>query len=67
LVVAGAKVGGTGDQEVPAPQQMAREFGELTNTATVGRREAIRTLAAKYSISSRDVFSLLERAKTSAE
>ncbi|MDP9322292.1 MAG: 16S rRNA (cytidine(1402)-2'-O)-methyltransferase [Acidobacteriota bacterium] len=67
LVVAGAKGGGTSGQEVPAPQQMAHEFGELTNTAAVGRRDAIRTLAAKYSISSRDVFSLLERAKTSAE
>jgi 16S rRNA (cytidine1402-2'-O)-methyltransferase len=66
VVVEGAKVGETG-QEVPAPEQMAREFGELTNIAAVGRRDAIRTLAAKYSMSSRDVFSLLERAKTSAE
>ena len=67
LVVAGAKVGETGAQEVPAPGQVAHEFGELTNTAAVSRRAAIRTLAAKYSISSRDVFSLLERAKTSGE
>jgi 16S rRNA (cytidine1402-2'-O)-methyltransferase len=67
LVVEGAKIGETGGQEVPAPQQMAQEFGELTNIAAVGRRDAIRTLAAKYNISSRDVFSLLERAKASAE
>lgn len=67
LVVAGARVVATGGQEVPDPQQMAAEFGELTNIGAVGRREAIRTLAAKYSISSRNVFSLLERAKTSAE
>ncbi len=65
LVVAGAKVGRIGDQEAPGPQQIARDFGELTNTATVGRRDAIRTLAARYHISSRDVFSLLERAKAS--
>ena len=67
LVVAGAKMGATGAQEVPAPEQMAHEFGELTNTAAVGRRDAIRTLAVRYSISSRDVFSLLERAKFSAK
>ena len=55
------------NREVPPPAQMAREFGELTNIETVNRRDAIRTLAAKYAISSREVFSLLERAKLSAE
>ena len=67
VVVAGASLGEAGDQEVPGPQQIAVEFGYLTNTNAVSRREAIRTLAAKYSISSRDIFSLLERAKYSAE
>jgi 16S rRNA (cytidine1402-2'-O)-methyltransferase len=66
LVVAGAPQHSTG-QEVPPPAQMAREFGELTNILAVNRRDAIRTLATKYAISSREVFSLLERAKLSAE
>ena len=66
LVVAGAPQHSTG-QEVPPPAQMAREFGELTNILPVNRRDAIRTLATKYAISSREVFSLLERAKLSAE
>jgi 16S rRNA (cytidine1402-2'-O)-methyltransferase len=66
VVVAGAPQHSTG-QEVPPPAQMAREFGELTNIETVNRRDAIRTLATKYAISSREVFSLLERAKLSAE
>jgi 16S rRNA (cytidine1402-2'-O)-methyltransferase len=66
VVVAGAPQHSTG-QEVPAPAQMAREFGELTKIMTGNRRDAIRTLAAKYAISSREVFSLLERAKLSAE
>ena len=66
VVVAGASVDRTG-QEVPAPKQMAQEFGELTNIETVNRRGAIRTLAAKYGISSREVFAVLERAKNSAE
>jgi 16S rRNA (cytidine1402-2'-O)-methyltransferase len=67
LVVAGAKARQTGGQEVPSAQQIAHEFGELTNTAAAGRRDAIRTLATKYSISARDVFSLLEQAKYSSE
>ena len=66
VVVAGAPQHSTG-QEVPPPAQIAREFGELTNIMTVNRRDAIRTLAVKYAISSREVFSLLERAKLSAE
>jgi 16S rRNA C1402 (ribose-2'-O) methylase RsmI len=67
VVVAGAPELRTGYQEVPAPQQMAQEFGELTNVWAVNRRDAIRTLAVKYSISSREVFSLLETAKNSTE
>jgi 16S rRNA (cytidine1402-2'-O)-methyltransferase len=66
VVVAGAPVE-AGRQEVPPPLQMAHEFGELTNIGTASRRDAIRALATKYCISSRDVFSLLERAKCSAE
>jgi 16S rRNA (cytidine1402-2'-O)-methyltransferase len=66
LVVAGAPQHQT-SQEIPPPAEMAREFGELTNIKTVNRRAAIRTLAIKYAISSRQVFSLLERAKTSIE
>ncbi len=67
LVVAGVQVSETDGPEVPAPDQLALEFGELTNIKPVGRRDAIRTLADKYGISSREIFSLLERAKTSAE
>jgi 16S rRNA (cytidine1402-2'-O)-methyltransferase len=67
LVVTGAHPDGTSSQEVPAPQRLAVEFGELTNIEAVGRRDAIRALADKYSISSRDVFSLLEQAKSSTK
>ena len=66
LVVAGAPQRPT-SQDVPGPDQMVREFGELTNIKNVGRRVAIRALATKYAISSREVFSLLERSKNSAE
>ena len=66
LVVAGAPEAPT-SQKVPVPEQMVREFGELTNIKPLSRRDAIRALAIKYAISSREVFSLLERAKNSAE
>jgi 16S rRNA (cytidine1402-2'-O)-methyltransferase len=67
LVVAGAPERTAKHPEVPIPAQLAHEFGELTNMTPVNRRDAIRTLSAKYGISSRDVFSLLERGKNSAE
>lgn len=66
VVVAGAS-SCPSSPEVPPPAQMAREFGELTNLGAVNRREAIRVLAVKYAISSREVFSLLERGKISAK
>jgi 16S rRNA (cytidine1402-2'-O)-methyltransferase len=67
VVVAGVSESPTGHLEVPGPRQMAHEFGELTNIGTVSRRNAIRTLAVKYGISSRAVFSLLECGKNSTE
>jgi 16S rRNA (cytidine1402-2'-O)-methyltransferase len=67
LVVAGAPERPTSHFDVPSPKQVSLEFGELTNIATINRRDAIRTLATKYGLSSRDVFSLLERAKFSTE
>ena len=67
VVVSGAVVHDIGHQELPTPQQMEHEFGELTNLAAVGRRDAIKTLATKYRISSREIFSLLEKAKRSVE
>ncbi len=66
VVVAGAPQRAT-SQDVPGPEQMVHEFGELTNIKPVSRRDAIRALATKYAISSREVFSLLERAKKSTE
>jgi 16S rRNA (cytidine1402-2'-O)-methyltransferase len=67
LVVAGAPGQHLNGQERPSPQRLAREFGELTNIGVGSRRDAIRTLAARYGLSSRDVFSLLERGRNSCE
>jgi 16S rRNA (cytidine1402-2'-O)-methyltransferase len=49
------------------PADMVAEFGELTHNRGLGRREAIKQLAAKYQLSAREVFSRLESAKNSVD
>ena len=51
----------------PSATLLAHEFGELTNTAGLGRREALKRLAERYRIPAREVYALLERAKNSGE
>jgi 16S rRNA (cytidine1402-2'-O)-methyltransferase len=46
---------------------LANEFGLITENGAVSRREAIRTLAAKYGVRQREVFLALERAKGSVD
>jgi 16S rRNA (cytidine1402-2'-O)-methyltransferase len=53
--------------DTPSSTDIAIEFGELTNNGVLSRRAALRSLAAKYSIPAREIFSLLERAKISGE
>ena len=48
---------------VLAPEAIRAEFGELTKSGEVGRREALRTLADRYGRSVRELYALLERAK----
>ena len=43
--------------------QVAREFGELTNTRGLTRREALRELADRYKMPSRQLYAVLEKAK----
>jgi 16S rRNA (cytidine1402-2'-O)-methyltransferase len=66
LVVQG-HVGEKATAPRPSASQIADEFGEMTNTGHLGRREAIRALASSYDISAREVFALLEQAKTSVD
>jgi 16S rRNA (cytidine1402-2'-O)-methyltransferase len=49
--------------ERPDPKRLAVEFGELTNSDGLGRREALKCLSERHSIPSREVYALLERAK----
>lgn len=54
-------------EEPPADSEIASVFGQLTNNANLGRREAIREVASRYGMGSRDVFAALERHKLLGE
>jgi len=47
----------------PSPNELARQFGQLTEDLALTRREAIRTLAKRHGLSNKEVFNLLEEAK----
>jgi 16S rRNA (cytidine1402-2'-O)-methyltransferase len=53
----------TGPNEALEPEKVAGDFLGLTAEGGQSRREALRTLSAKYDIPAREVFTLLERAK----
>lgn len=51
----------------PADRELVAEFGELTNSGLGDRREILRLLSAKYGLSARELYSIIERNKNSAE
>jgi len=70
LVVRGSseeKHRAAGPPQRPNAEAMAREFGDLTNNKGLNRRAALKQLADRYRIPSREVYALLEQAKHSAE
>jgi 16S rRNA (cytidine1402-2'-O)-methyltransferase len=63
LVVSGAQTTTVLKGPRPSAAQLRLEIGEMTNIATITRREAIRTLAKRHGLSNREVFDMLEEAK----
>jgi 16S rRNA (cytidine1402-2'-O)-methyltransferase len=49
--------------EMPAADRLALEFGEMTNSTGMGRRDAVKVLAEKYGVPARTMYQLLESAK----
>jgi 16S rRNA (cytidine1402-2'-O)-methyltransferase len=49
------------------PIQVASEFGELTKTTGLDRREALAELARRHQVPKRSVYAMIERAKKLAE
>ena len=67
LVLSGAPALPDSGFPAPEPATVAVQFGHLANIEGLGRREAIRSLALRYGVSSKEIFNLLERSKYSAE
>jgi len=53
--------------ELPDDATIAREFGCLTETTPVGRRQAVSTVARRYGRPTREIYAAIERAKKSGE
>jgi 16S rRNA (cytidine1402-2'-O)-methyltransferase len=53
--------------EPPSARDLLVEFGDLTNSGRLNRREAVSMLAKRYGMSSRMMYQLLETAKQSVE
>jgi 16S rRNA (cytidine1402-2'-O)-methyltransferase len=53
--------------EPPSEEVLAHEFGELTNNVGLTRRAAIKRLAGRYGLPSREVYGMVEKAKSSAK
>jgi 16S rRNA (cytidine1402-2'-O)-methyltransferase len=51
----------------PPELELASEFSELTNSGLGSRREILKLLSAKYGMSSRELYTIIERHKKSAE
>jgi 16S rRNA (cytidine1402-2'-O)-methyltransferase len=62
VVVAPAEPVPAAPLEVPASAVLLREFGDMTNSSTGSRREAVKLLARKYRIGTREMYQLLEAA-----
>jgi 16S rRNA (cytidine1402-2'-O)-methyltransferase len=50
--------------DVPDTAVLRREFGELTNFSAGSRREAVKLLARKYRVGTREMYQLLEKGST---
>ena len=49
------------------PEELAAEFGRLTELNKVGRRDALRQVAQKFGVRAREVFDAVERIRNSSE
>ena len=67
LVVQGSSGRDPNPGSPPLAEQLRIEFGLLTNNNASSRREAIKTLAKRYGMSSRAVFDSLEQSKNSVD
>lgn len=63
VVVAPADPANQEHEALPDAAALASEFGQLSNNPGSSRRDAIKTLAHKYHVTTREVYRLIEEAK----
>jgi 16S rRNA (cytidine1402-2'-O)-methyltransferase len=61
-VVIGPQLEGGTPREVPGPLALSQEFYHLTNIMRIARRAAVSRLAHKYETTSREMYTMVERA-----
>jgi len=66
VVIAGAEEVGQVTEPLPAAAQLLAEFGRMTESGA-SRREAVNALAARFGVSSKELYKAIEAAKTSVE
>jgi 16S rRNA (cytidine1402-2'-O)-methyltransferase len=64
VVIAAPVLDQSPSRELPPVEALRREFGELTKSGAGSRRDAVRDLARRYGVSARDMYQLLEAAKS---
>ncbi|HXW06088.1 MAG TPA: 16S rRNA (cytidine(1402)-2'-O)-methyltransferase [Vicinamibacterales bacterium] len=67
VVIAPQLKGAGACQALPSDREIAAEFYQLTKVQALGRRAALKELAAKFRLSARTVYQAIERARNSVE
>jgi len=67
VVLGGAGKAETVFDELPDPASLSRVFCQMMEAGGLSRRDAVRKLAARFRVSSRELYSALEKAKPLAE
>lgn len=67
LVVKPSETSSTSATVKPPDSELVSEFGDLTNSGLGSRREVLKLLSAKYDISAKELYTIIERYKNSSE
>jgi hypothetical protein len=67
MVLFPAEQSSDGERVETDPAELALEFGRITESGVLSRRDAIRQVARKFGVAARDVFDAIERHRNSTE
>lgn len=67
LVIGGSEAGAPPVRQTIEPSRITAELYQMTNFGAPSRREALKALAVKYGVSTKELYRLIERGKASVE